>query len=88
MYAKIRSVALMTGVALGLAGCTSYYRVMDPTTGKVYVTTELKQAEGATSFKDARTGDAMTLQNVEVRKISEEEYNAEKNAPPTTAPVK
>ena len=77
---------LAAGVLLVLAGCTSYYRVTDPTTGKVYYTTELKQ-DGATSFKDAVTGDSLTLQNVQVRKISEEQFNAEKNAPPTTSPA-
>ena len=76
---------LAAAVLLGLAGCTSYYRITDPTTGKVYYSTELKQ-DGSTSFKDARTGDLLTLQNVAVRKISKEEFDAEKNAPPTTAP--
>lgn len=78
---------LTAGILLGLAGCTSYYRITDPSTGKVYYTTELKQ-DGSTSFKDARTGDSLTLDNVEVRKISQEEFNADKSAPPTAAPVK
>ena len=82
-----RKMVLLVGVLLGVAGCTTYYRVTDPTTGKVYYTTELKQ-DGSTTFKDSSTGDSITLQNVEVRKISQEDFNAGKSAPPSTAPAK
>jgi hypothetical protein len=76
---------LIAGVLLGgLSGCTTYYRITDPTTGKAYYSTELKQ-DGATSFKDARTGDSITLQNVEVRKISKEDFEAGKAEAPTAA---
>ena len=74
------------GLLLGVIGCTTYYRVTDPTTNKVYYTTDLKQDGGATSLKDARTGDSVTVQNVEVRKISKEDFEAGKSAPPSTKP--
>jgi hypothetical protein len=78
--------ATLIGLVLLAAGCTSYYRVSDPTTGKVYYTTELKQDSGATTLTDARTGDSVTVQNVEVRKISKEDYEAGKSAPQATNP--
>jgi hypothetical protein len=72
---------LVAGILLGCAvGCTTYYRVTDPTTNKTYYTTELKQEGSATQIKDARTGDSVTLQNVDVRKISKEDYEAGKSA--------
>ena len=62
---------------LMLVGCTSYYKVTDPTTGKTYYTTELKQKRhGAASLKDARTGNTVNLQNSEIAKVSKDEYNA------------
>ena len=78
--------ATLIALALFAAGCTTYYRVTDPTTGKMYYSTDLKQDGGATTFKDARTGDSVTVQNVEVRKISKEDFEAAKSAPPTTNP--
>jgi hypothetical protein len=80
-----RRTVFAVGILLFGAGCTTYYRVTDPTTGKVYYTTELKQ-NGSTTLKDARTGDSITVQNVEVRKVSKEDFEAGKSAPPTTAP--
>jgi hypothetical protein len=74
------------GILLGVVGCTSYYRVTDPSTNKVYYTTELKQEGGSTTFKDAKTGDSVTVQNVEVRKVSKEDFEAGKSAPPSTHP--
>src|SRR5215469_4348184 len=82
-----RKTLLAVGIVLWLAvGCTSYYRVTDPTTDKVYYTTELKQDSGATTIKDGRTGDMVTLQNVQVRKISKEDYDVGRLTPPA-APV-
>lgn len=82
-----RKALLLAAIVLGLVvGCTSYYRVTDPTTDKVYYTTELKQDSGATTIKDGRTGDMVTLQNVQVRNISKEDYDVGRLTPPA-APV-
>ena len=82
-----RKTLFLAGTVLGLVvGCTSYYRVTDPTTEKVYYTSELKQESGATTIKDGRTGDMVTLQNVQVRKISKEDYDVGRLTPPA-APV-
>lgn len=67
-----------TGVLIAsllLGGCTSYYKVSDPVSGRTYYTNELKKkGEGAVWLKDARTGSEVTIQNSEVQKISKEEF--------------
>jgi hypothetical protein len=65
-------------LALSISGCTSYYRVTDPASGKNYYTTEVKETgrSGAVKVKDAKTGSMVTLQSSEVKEISEEEYKA------------
>jgi len=76
-------------VMISLAGCTSYYKVADPTTGRVYYTTELKQrGSGASTLKDARTGDTVTVQNSDVQKINKEEFESGKNTAPAPSPSK
>ena len=76
-----RKTLFVAGIVLSLVvGCASYYRVTDPSTQKVYYTTELKQDKGDTTFKDGRTGDMVTLQNVQVRKISKEDYEVSTTA--------
>ena len=80
-------------VAVGLAllcagGCTSYYKVTDPTTGRAYYTTELQHKNsGAATLKDARTGNKVNLQNSEVETISKEEFESGKNTPPPASPA-
>jgi hypothetical protein len=70
-----------------VTGCTSYYKVTDPTTGRTYYTTELKQkGNGSATLKDSRSGNTVTLQNTEVAKIKKDEYNAGKYAK-TEAPA-
>ena len=84
-----------TLVAVGLVllcagGCTTYYKVTDPTTGRAYYTTELQHKNsGAAALKDARTGNKVNLQNSEVQTISKEEFESGKNTPPsaTAAPA-
>jgi hypothetical protein len=73
----IRGV-FVCGLILMLAGCTHYYRVTDPGTGKTYYTTDIDRGKGgAVKIKDERTRSTVTLQSSEVREISEDEYAAE-----------
>jgi hypothetical protein len=58
----------------GLGGCTSYYKVTDPSTHKEYYTTEVRQDHGATKLRDGRTGSEVTIQNSEVKTITKEEF--------------
>ena len=78
---------LLAGLCFGVlfaGGCASdYYRVTDPTTGKEYYTTELQRSNnGAATLKDGRTGNTVNLQNSEIAKVSKEEYDAGRFAPP------
>jgi hypothetical protein len=73
-------------VICGAAGCTSYYHVHDPSTGRDYYTTDMKQdRSGSTTLKDARTGNEVTIQNSEVQKISKEQFESAKYAQPAPA---
>lgn len=78
-YSLVRMITLCgLCLAMAAAGCTSYYRVTDPASGKSYYTTEVKNAgrSGAVKVKDAKTGSMVTLQSSEVKEISEDEYKA------------
>ena len=78
-------IALLIGLMLA-GGCTSYYRVTDPTTNKVYYTTSLRQMDsGAAVLTDARTGDKVSIQNSQVQKITKEQFETNKNLMPATA---
>lgn len=69
---------LACGLILGVAGCSHYYRVTDPGSGKTYYTTDIHEDRGgAVKIKDSRTMSTVTLQSSEVREISEDEYEAE-----------
>ena len=73
---KRTALALCVVLIVG-GGCTSYYRVTDPTTSKVYYTTKIdRKGSGAATIKDGRTGNTVNLQNSEVEQISKEEYDA------------
>jgi len=70
------------GLALGfllLFGCggKTYWMVNDPHTKTVYYTEGLdKLSSGAVTFTDAQTGKMVSIQNSEVKKITEDEFKA------------
>jgi len=81
-------------VGLLVTACASYYKVRDPGTGNTYYTEKVKkESGGAATFKDARSGAEVTIQNSEVTEISKGEYTAgisaaaSKPAAPTAAPA-
>lgn len=69
---------LLPALLLMLYGCGSHYMVRDPESGTAYYTTDIDRAgdAGAVKFKDKATGSMVTIQQSEVRKISEDEYEA------------
>ncbi len=86
MRAKFAGLIVL---ALCASGCTTYYKVHDPTTNKDYYTTELrKQSGGAVTLKDARTGNEVSVQNSEVKSITKEEWESGKNTAPAPMPAK
>ncbi len=84
MKRSLRYGWLIVSLCVGLlvVGCASYYKVMDPQTGKEYYTQELDNVKGgAVKLKDARSGSIVTIQNSEVKEITEDEYKAGLAAP-------
>ena len=80
--------AVVVAGLLCAVGCTNYYKVTDPTSGKSYYTTELSQkGNGVCTLKDATTGNKVTIQNSEIDKLTKDEYEAGMNMP-TTMPAK
>jgi hypothetical protein len=60
------------------AGCASYYRVRDQSSGKVYYTKDYDRADGgAVQFEDAHSRATVTLQSSEITEISRDDYEAE-----------
>jgi hypothetical protein len=69
---------LLVAACLLFAGCASYYRVTDVSTGDVYYTSKIhRKAGGAVKFKDGRTGSQVTLQSSQVTKITKEQFTHE-----------
>src|SRR5262245_10812260 len=69
--------ALMYGLIISVTGCSHYYRVGDPGTGRTYYTKQIHdEGEGAVKFKDERMDSIVRLQSAEVATISEETYEA------------
>ena len=70
-------IAVILAGGMLMSGCAGYgyYQVREPMSGKVYYTKNLKkEACGILRFTDAHSGSVITLQNSEVRKISEKEF--------------
>jgi hypothetical protein len=63
--------------SLMTAGCSHYYRVTDPGSGKTYYTTSIDERSGRVKFKDDRTGNTIILHSAELSEMSEDEYGAE-----------
>jgi hypothetical protein len=71
----VKRILIVCALVLLGAGCQRHYRVTDPQSGKTYYTKDVdRRAGGAATFKDAGSGDKVTLQSSEVKKISREEY--------------
>lgn len=76
------TIHIATGVfvcilSLTMAGCSHYYRVTEPASGKTYYTTHIDERSGAAKFKDDRTGSYVILHSAEVSELSEDEYGAQ-----------
>lgn len=70
---KLVSLVLVAGVVA--AGCSSYYKIRDPTTGKEYYTKDYdRYRDGSVEFKDGASKREVTLQNSEIKEIDEDDY--------------
>jgi len=74
---KMKFFAALAGLAFLLVagGCSTYYKVTDPASDKVFYTNDLdRNKNGAVVFTDGATGNEVTLQNSELQKIKKKEY--------------
>ncbi len=80
---------LLLVLSLMAAGCTSYYVVKDPGSGKVYYTTNVKQEKGGyVTFRDEESGANVTLQSSEVKAVDKKQWDEGlKAAAPAPAPA-
>jgi hypothetical protein len=59
------------------AGCTSYHKVTDLNTKKVYYTKKIdNKKSGSVELKDGRTGAKVVLPSSEVLKINKDAYDS------------
>jgi uncharacterized protein YceK len=69
--ARVTTLMLLLAMVLATAGCTTYYRVTDPASGRMYYTDEIKRnQQGTVQFRDAKSGADVTLPTSEVLEIS------------------
>ena len=87
MYTQMIIGSLIGMLSLMVAGCSNYYRVTEPGSGKTYYATDIDERNGGVKFKDDRTRSTVILHSAEVTEISEDEYGAEvKGTPPIVTP--
>lgn len=75
----VRAVRLSACLSMLLlvTGCTTYYRITDPPTRRVYYTTDFDRTDsGAVQFYDARSRSTVTLQSSEIVEISRDAYES------------
>ncbi len=77
MNTHMSRVLLICVLSLMAVGCSHYYRVTDPGSGKTYYTTDIDERSGGVKFKDDRTRSIVILHSAEVSELSEDEYGAE-----------
>ncbi|BCA53065.1 hypothetical protein W02_02050 [Nitrospira sp. KM1] len=83
MRTHVMAALMIAGLAVATVGCTSYYRVTDPASGKTYYTTKIDDTRGgAVKIKDDKSGSTVTLHSSEVKQISSDEYEAALKPPP------
>jgi hypothetical protein len=85
MKQLIRNGWLVVILCAGLCvvGCAgNYYKVTDPQSGNIYYTESIEGLSGgAVKLKDAKSNSTVTLQNSQVKEITEKEYKAGLAAP-------
>lgn len=88
MVRLLLAISLLSGLLA--AGCsTHYYQVTDPESGKTYYTNKVERVwqGGALNFEDAQSGSSVTLQNSEVKELSEGEFMATLALNPPSRPT-
>jgi hypothetical protein len=72
-----RLIVLAAAIMLMVTcGCATYYKVTDPSSGKVYYTDDVDREGASIIFKDVKTQSTVTLQNSEIIEVSKDEFKA------------
>ena len=75
MRETFKPASLVLIACVLVAGCSSYYKIRDPTTEKEYYTKDYdRYDDGSVEFKDGATKREVTLQNSEIKEIDEDHY--------------
>jgi hypothetical protein len=81
---KARYSRLLSASFAGRGGCMTRYQIEDPVTGDVYDADDIEiLAGGAVRFTDAQSATEVTVQNSDIKEISEDEYNIRRYEPVT-----
>jgi hypothetical protein len=72
--ARLTVTTALLAIVLMAAGCTTYYRITEPGSGRAYYTTDIKRRGSAVEFKDAKSGSEVTLQASEITEITQEDF--------------
>ena len=77
MKTRFVRYCLACAVAFTLSGCATYYKVVDPASGRAYYTDHIdKKGSGAIHFKDENTKTQVTLSASEVMEITKDQFKA------------
>ena len=71
---RLTASTALLAIVLVTAGCTTYDRVTDPASGRMYYTNEITRSGSAVMFRDAKSGSDVTLQASEVKEISSDDF--------------
>lgn len=67
-------ITLVAVIAFVIAGCSNYYKIHDPTTGKDYYTEDYDQRrDGSVTFIDSSSGNEVSIQNSEIEELDDED---------------
>jgi len=70
-----KNLAVVLLLFMATACEATYYKVIDPATGREFYTHDYTPKGAAVEFKDAKTGAKTTLQNPQVFEIDEQTFN-------------
>ncbi len=77
MKIKFVRCCLACAVSLALFGCSHFYKVTDPGSGRTYYTDNIdNKGNGVIRFKDESTKQFVTLSASEVMEITEDQFKA------------
>jgi hypothetical protein len=75
---RLASLVVSCSMLLAIAGCGSYYKITEPASKNVYYSKDFEKTKmGGLSFKDAKTGAIVTIQNSEIKEISRDTFEEE-----------